>query len=163
MATPANYSWIPSLARIVVLDGFGIIPRGTFQTVPQPLSWPTKDPGDTLDYIVDISEAIAGNDGDSIATLDIAINPANPGDLTLTGSSAGGDQAILWMTGGYAGTVYEVTVTIGTNSGRTLNRTILLPVLSLATPPVPPQALTDQLGSPITDQQDDPITVTEQG
>ena len=38
-----------------------------------------KGPSDTLDYVLDISEAIAGNEGDAIATLDVLISPSNPG------------------------------------------------------------------------------------
>jgi hypothetical protein len=112
------------------------------------LAWPVKDP----------SEAIAGNEGDSIATLDVGISPNNPGDLTLQSSSADGDLAIMWFAAGFAGTTYAVTVTIGTNSGRIIGRTVNLPVLSLATPPVPPDAITDQTGAPIMDQADQPIT-----
>jgi hypothetical protein len=161
MATQAVYTWIPSTARVVVINGFGIVPRGAAPCPqPQPPYWPPKDPGDTLDYSVDISEAIAGNEGDVIMTLDVVISPNNPGDLTLQSSSADGDIAILWLTGGFAGTIYEVTVTIGTNSGRVIGRTINLPVVALATPPVPPSALTDQTGAPITDQTGAPILTT---
>ena len=47
------------------------------------MNWPTKDPIDILDYQFDISPALIGNDGDAIATLDVTIEPAQPGDLTL--------------------------------------------------------------------------------
>ena len=160
MATQAAYSWIPSTARVIVLDAPGIAPRGTLPCAPAVLNWPPKDPTDTLDFTVDISEVIAGNEGDAIATLDVVIGPSNPGDLTLVGSSADGDLAILWLSAGFAGVVYSVTVTIGTNSGRIIGRTINLPVVALATPPVPPEALTDQSGDPITDQTDAAIIVT---
>jgi hypothetical protein len=161
MATQAVYSWIASTARVIVLDGFGTVPRGTPQVVPLPLQWPVKDPSDTLDYVLDISEAIAGNEGDAIKTLDVVIGPSNPGDLTLQSASASGFQAILWLTAGFAGTIYAVTVSMGTNSGRMLSRTVLLPVLGLATPPVPPEAIMDQTGAPITDQTDQPILASE--
>jgi hypothetical protein len=161
MATQAVYSWIPSTARVVAIEGFGIVPRGAPPCPqPPPLCWPPKDPTDTLGYIVDISEAIAGNEGDAIMTLDVLISPDNPGDLTLQSASADGAIAILWLTGGVAATIYEVTVTIGTNSGRVIGRTINLPVVALATPPVPPSALTDQTGAPITDQTGKPILTT---
>jgi hypothetical protein len=160
MPTPALYSWVPSTARVITIDGFGAVPRGTVAALQPPLSWPVKDPTDTLDYVLDISEAIAGNEGDAIATLDVAINPNNPGDLTLQSSSADGDLAIMWFSEGFAGTNYAVTVTIGTNSGRTIGRTVILPVLSLATPPVPSNAITDQTGAPITNQIDQPITTS---
>jgi hypothetical protein len=158
MGTPATYSWIASTARVIVLDGFGAVPRGTLQLLQPPLSWPIKDPTDTLDYVLDISEAIAGNEGDSIATLDVAISPSNPGDLTLQSCSADGDLAIMWFAAGFSGTTYAVTITVATNCGRVIGRTINLPVLALANPPVPPNAITDQTGAPITDQSDHPIT-----
>jgi hypothetical protein len=160
MATPATYSWVPSTARVIVIDGFGIVPRGTVATLQPPLSWPVKDPSDTLDYVLDISEAIAGNEGDAIATLDVAISPSNSGDLILHSASADGGLAIMWFGAGFAGTNYAVTVTIGTNSGRTIGRTVILPVLSLATPPVPSDAITDQTGAAITTQTDQPITTS---
>ena len=160
MATPATYSWIPSTARVILIDGFGMIPRGTLQVPQPPPAWPAKDPGDTLDYVLDISEAIAGNEGDSIATLDVVISPDNSGDLTVQSASADGDQAILWLTAGYAGTTYAVTITIGTNSGRVIGRTINLPVIYLAAPAVGSSAITTQTGAPITDQDDDPITTS---
>ena len=160
MATQAAYTWIPSTARVILLEGFGTVPRGTLQVPCPSPAWPAKDPSDTLDYVVDISEAVAGNEGDAIATLDVSILPNNAGDLTLHSSSADGDQAILWLTGGLAGTIYAVNVLIGTNSGRVLNRTINLPVLQLAVPPQLSNAITDQTGAPITDQSDAPITTS---
>jgi hypothetical protein len=66
----------------------------------------------------------------------------------------------MWFGAGFAGTNYAVTVTIGTNSGRTIGRTVILPVLSLATPPVPSDAITDQTGAAITTQTDQPITTS---
>ena len=160
MGTRATYSWIPSNARLVTVEGYGVVPRGSPTPVLKPLAWPAKDPTDTLDFVLDISDAIAGNEGDSIATLDVSISPDNAGDLVLQSSSADGDLAVMWFSQGVAGTVYAVTVTVGTNSGRVIGRTISLPVLALATPPVSGAALTDQIGSPLTDESDEPITVT---
>lgn len=160
MATPAAFSWIPSTARVVVLDGFGTIPRGTLQLSAVPLVWPNKDPGDTLDYVVDISEAIAGNEGDAIATLDVQITPNNPGDLILQSSSVDGTQAILWLSQGVPGTTYAVNVTVGTNGGRVIGRTIDLPVVALVTQTTPPNAIVDQAGAPLEDQLLAPITTS---
>ena len=160
MGTQVNYTWIPSTSRLLVLDGFCVYPRGTSFIPSQPLAWPAKDPTETLDFILDIGGAIAGNEGDAIASLDVSIFPDNPGDLTLQSSSADGDLAILWLTAGYAGTVYQVTVTVGTNSGRIIARTINLPVAGLAKSPNAQNDLTDQYGNPITDQNNSPIIVT---
>jgi hypothetical protein len=136
------------------------VPRGTLQTTAPSLVWPAKDPSDTLDYVFDISCALAGNSGDAIATLDVAISPSNPGDLTLNASSADGDQAILWFSAGFPGTTYAITVYVSTNGGRTIGRTVMLPVIQLATPMVAPNDITDQTGAPITDQNQQPITTS---
>ncbi len=159
MGTPAQFEWRASTSRVVVPDGFGPYPRGTWQTVPPALSWPAKDPGDTLDYVLDLSRALAGDTTDGIATLDVAILPNQTGDLSLTFSRADGDRAILWLTAGHAGRTYAVTVVVGTQSGRTLSRTISLPVMTLATPAPFGTDITDQTGVPLTDQSGTPITV----
>ena len=134
MATTASHVWRPSAARTIVLDAFVPVPRGTAALIPPPLSWPVKDPGDVLDYQFDIAPALIGNDGDIIATLDIVISPANPGDLMLNSSIADGARAVLWFSSGQAGTTYMVNLTIGTEAGRTIVRSVSLPVFSLTTP-----------------------------
>jgi hypothetical protein len=160
MPTPATHTWEPTTARVVVVGGFGPFPPGVLQTQPPALVWPAKDPGDVLDYVVDLSEALEGNVGDAIATLDVSIYPDSTGDLTLHSSSADGDRAILWLASGVAGTTYAVTVAIGTNSGRIFSRTISLPVEALATPTGSSNVITDQTGAPITDQTDAPLTTS---
>jgi hypothetical protein len=161
MSTMATHSWQPTTARIVVVEGFGPYPPGVLQTPPPPLIWPVKDPGDVLDYILDLSDALAGNDGDTIATLDVSISPANTGDLTLQSSSADGDQAILWLASGVAGTTYAVTVVVGTNSGRIFSRTVSLPVEALANSSgSDSNVITDQTGAPITDQTGASLTTS---
>ena len=157
MATQASHVWKPSSARTVTLDSFIPVPRGAIASAPSPLNWPTKDPADILDYQFDISPAFVGNDGDSIATLDATISPANPGDLTLTSATADGARAVFWLSQGQAGTIYAVTVVIATTNGRTIQRSILLPVLSLSTPAAPGTALETDSGLVITDQNGNPI------
>lgn len=157
MPTPAAHVWRPSAARTITLDAFIPVPRGATPSVPAPLSWPLKDPRDLLDYQFDIAPALIGNDGDAIATLDIAISPSNPGDLALASTAADGARAVLWLSAGQPGTTYNVTLTIGTQAGRIVARSVLLPVATLAISPAtsaPPQtetgsALTDSNGSPI--------------
>jgi hypothetical protein len=157
MPTQATHVWKPSSARTVTLDSFIPVPRGSIATAPAPLNWPTKDPADVLDYQFDISPAFVGNDGDSIETLDATVSPDNPGDLTLNSCTADGPVAVFWFAEGQAGTVYTVTVIITTTNGRTIQRSILLPVLSLSTPSVPVTALETDTGLVITDQNGNPI------
>jgi hypothetical protein len=157
MTTPATHIWKPSSARTVLLDAFVPVARGSTAVAPSPLNWATKDPNDVLDYQLDISPAVVGNKGDSIATIDVTITPNNPGDLTLNSVSADGLSAVLWLSGGQVGTVYTITLLIGTTNGRSLQRSILLPVLLLSVPPVPPTAIQVTAGVVLTDQNGNPV------
>lgn len=157
MPTPANHVWKPSVARLVVIDSFIPVARGTVAMAPSPLNWPAKDPGDVLDYILDIAPAITGNDGDSVATLDVAISPSAPGDVTIQSSTTDGTRIILWLAGGQAGTVYTITFSITTTNGRSLQRSILLPVLLLSVPVISSNALLTADGAPLTDQNGNPV------
>lgn len=160
MPTPANHVWKPSSARLVTLDSFVPVPRGSVAVVPPPLSWPAKDPSDILDYLVDISPAVLGNDNDAIATLDVSISPSNPGDVVTQSTTTDGTRVILWLAEGQAGTIYTVTLSISTNSGRVLERSVLLPVLMLSSPTVPPNAIITASGVVITDQNGNPVLST---
>ena len=118
-------------------------------------AWPTKDPADVLDYVYDISPAIWGDEGDSIAFLNITISPAATGDLTLATSTSNGHQAILWLSAG----TYAVTLSIGTLAGRSFQRTVMLPCLSLSTePPIGTELLTNT-GAAIVDQSGNPLFI----
>jgi hypothetical protein len=157
MPTPATHVWKPSHARIVCLDSFVAVPRGSAAIAPPPLNWPTKDPGDVLDYIFDIAPAIVGNDGDGIATLDVSLAPSNPGDLSVQSMTTDGSRVILWLSEGQAGIIYTITFTITTINGRALQRSVLLPVLLLSTPPVPANAILIAYGVVLTDQNGNPV------
>ena len=157
MPTPATHAWKPSNARLVTIDTFVPVPRGTSAVAPAPFNWPTKDPADVLDYILDIAPAITGNDGDSIATLDVSVSPSSPGDLTVQSATTDGSRIVLWLAQGFAGTVYTITFAIATTNGRTLSRSVLLPVLSLSTPVIPANALLAASGVALTDQNGNPV------
>jgi hypothetical protein len=121
------------------------------------LNWPTKDPGDVLDYILDIGPAIVGNDADGIATLTVTVSPSNPGDLLVQSTTADGSRVVLWLAAGQAGTIYTITFNINTVNGRSLQRSVLLPVLLLSVPAIPPGALITTAGSVLTDQNGNPM------
>jgi hypothetical protein len=144
----------------VTIDSFVPVPRGSTATAPAPLNWPTKDPNDVLDYELNISPAVLGNDGDGIATLDVWTSPSNPGDLVVNSTTADGCLAVLWLAGGQAGTIYTITILINTFTGRTIQRTILLPVLPLSVSPIPLSALELASGVALTDQNGNPLLVT---
>jgi hypothetical protein len=160
MSTPANHVWKPSSARFTIIDSFIPVARGNSAIAPPPLNWPAKDPGDVLDYIFDIGPAIVGNDGDGIATLDVSLSPSNPGDLNVQNTATDGSRIILWLSQGQAGTIYTITFNISTTSGRSLQRSILLPVLSLSLPVILPTALITSAGVVLTDQNGNPVLST---
>lgn len=149
--------WRPSNARRVVLDGFSPVPRGGTGRGPSILIWPEKDPSDVLDYEIDIGPAILGNESDGVAAINISATPAGTNDITITKVATDGDTVVVWISGGVAGTIYVVQVTISTVNGRTLHRSILLPVQALATAIVPSSILTTSFGAIVTDQNGNPI------
>jgi hypothetical protein len=159
-------AWIPSSARCVVLDGFLPVPRGAALPTATPLTWPPKDPSDVLDYQIDASQALLGNDGDVITSIVVAVQP--PDELLPGQVLADGQVAVMWFSGGVAGTTYVVQATIGTSSGRVIGRAILMPVQPLASPPAPAptpgasaaSALETDAGVVVTDQNGAPILVT---
>jgi len=162
MATPAQHVVLPSRVRTVVLDGPLPRPRGTPAgrsgrcTMP---AWPAKDPADVLDYAFDIAPALCGNLGDAIATLDVGIDPGNPGDLSLASAAADGLRCVLWLQGGQPGTVYTVTLRIGTQNGRVLARSVRLPVIAFASSDAitPADALVTESGAPLLTDLGQPI------
>lgn len=160
MTTPVSYLWRPSNARYLQIDGFVPTPRGPQIPPPQALAWPAKDPGDTLDYVFDVTPALTANPGDGISALSVAISPDNPGDLTLVSCAADGPRAVLWLSYGQALTTYTVTLTITTAGGRTLVRSIALPVVALSSVPAPVNALETPTGQALTDPTGTPITTS---
>jgi hypothetical protein len=159
--TPAVHSWKPSAARTLTISGFMPRARGACPVPPagSTAAWPTKDPADVLDYVYDISPAVWGDDGDSIAFLNVTISPAAAGDLTLASSTSNGHQAILWLSAGQSGTTYGVTLAIGTLAGRSFQRTVMLPCLSLSTEPPVGTELVTNTGATIVDQSGNPIFI----
>lgn len=159
-STPVTHVWRPSRARALTIDSFVPVPRGASASVPAPLNWPSKDPNDVLDYGLDIAPAVFGNAGDSILTLDVSVTPSEPGDIVVNNVSADGTVAVIWLSAGQAGTVYTITVLITTQAGRTLQRSILLPVLPLSVSVVPTNALQTASGVVLTDQNGNPVLVS---
>jgi hypothetical protein len=106
---------------------------------------------------VGIAPAVAGDAGDGIASVSVQITPSNAGDLVVNTIALNGTQAVLWLAGGFSGTTYAVTMNIATTNGRILARTVLLPVLALATVSAPLAALLASSGTPLTDQNGNPI------
>lgn len=167
-STPVAQVWRPSAVRVLTLDASVPTARGT--SAQPPLAWPAKDPGDVLDYQFDFAPALTGfgrpnvsdaSFADAVATLDVSISPAGPGDLALASASADGARCVLWLSGGQAGTTYTVTLRIGTQAGRMLSRSVRLPVVALSIAPSTRDALLTDDGRSITDQNGQPLLVAQ--
>ena len=158
MASVVSHIWKPVRARMIAIDGFVPVPRGTTPQPPAPASWPAKDPADILDYQLNIGPAVLGNEGDYIISVDVDISPSMPGDLSLDNISADGSNVILWLSAGISGVTYEVTSKIALSSGRTLQRSVLLPVISLSSIVIPPNAIQTTTLDPLTDEFGTPLT-----
>ena len=157
MSTTLSHVWKPSHARLVSIDSFVSIPRGSAAFAPPALNWPAKDPADILDYVLDIGPAIVGNDSDRIASVSVSVAPSNSGDVVVNSSAADGDRLVLWLSGGQINTIYTITFLVTTCNGRSLQRSVLLPVLALSTPAIPNGALIAATGAVLTDQNGNPV------
>jgi hypothetical protein len=142
---------------MMTIDSFVPVPRGSTASPPALMSWPSKDPGDILDYQLDIEPALVGNEGDTINSVDIDVSPSQPGDLSLDNTTADGYKIVIWLSGGQPGVTYNVTVKAALASGRTLQRTILLPVVALSSRSIPENAIETTTQDPLTDQNGNPI------
>jgi hypothetical protein len=157
MAVTATHLWRPSDSRVVVIDSFIPVPRGASVSVPAPLNWASKDPRDVLDYQVDIGPALVGDDGDSIERIDVSVTPSAAGDLVVLSSAADGTRVVVWLAGGRSGIVYTVTIEVSTMNGRTLLRSIMLPVVSLGNPDATDNTLEVVVGVSLVDNNGNPI------
>ncbi len=160
MPIAVSQVWRPASARCVVLDGALPLPRGVLASDIAPLAWPAKDPGDVLDYEIDAAALLAGDPTDQVASVGVTIVPAaSPLDVQLGRVAADGAVAVLWLSGGQAGTTYAVQVSLATLKGRVIGRTVLLPVQQLSAVLPAPVPLTAEDGTVVTDQNGNPILV----
>lgn len=82
----------------------------------------TKDPNETLDFTFDWSSWLPSGDtiSTSVFTVDAGITNASSSNTTTT--------AIIFLSGGTAGTRYKVANRITTAGGRIAERTIIINV-----------------------------------
>lgn len=92
------------------------------------LKWPhAKDPGDVLDYSLDVGGVIdpsAYPTGDTVATATWTVPPG----LTKTSQLESGTLAVVWLAGGSPGSTYQLNVDVVSVQGRTVNRDCQLEV-----------------------------------
>lgn len=84
-----------------------------------------KDPQEIKDYTIDWTDDLAT--GETISTSSWAVGTG----LTETDEDLATPNATVWVSGGTAGTEYLAVNTITTSGGRTLERTIVIPVIHL--------------------------------
>lgn len=75
-----------------------------------------KAPGDILDYDVNYSDWIT--DSDTILTVVTSVEPAGAGGLMVDSVSVTSPDVKVWLSGGVAGSTYEVKITAATAAGR---------------------------------------------
>jgi hypothetical protein len=124
------------------------------------LSWAPKDPGDVLDYQLSLEPALIGNEGDSIESVDVSVDPSQAGDLSVENVNADGYRVILWVSGGQANVTYTVTIRSALASGRTIQRSILLPVIPLSVPATLPNSIQTSSQISLNDQNGNPLVTS---
>lgn len=98
------------------------------------LRFPNKDPGETLDYTLDITEWLNDAAGDSVLiwTLQSLSQSVTPLTITYTGTGANlTPQLTAEIGAGFNTQVYPLLYTVTTAQGRVLSRTIWLTVLQI--------------------------------
>jgi hypothetical protein len=81
-----------------------------------------KDPSAVLDYVLNWAPWL---NGDVIASIVWTVGAG----LTNVGQTLSGTQAVIWLSGGVAGSSYTVSALITTVGGRTDERTIQINVV----------------------------------
>lgn len=81
----------------------------------------TKDPNAVLDYTIDWTRWLAG---DQVATSEWLV----PTGLTKMADTKTASSATVWLSGGTAGLSYQVTNCITTTGGRTEDRSFTIRV-----------------------------------
>jgi hypothetical protein len=94
-------------------------------TTTNRIEYPTiiKDPDAVLDYTIDWT-AWLDDVSDTISSKTIIV----PGGITNSTSTIVGKTVVIWLSGGTAGTTYQVVCRIVTAGGRTDDRSIFIEV-----------------------------------
>jgi len=137
-----------SAARTVVAPSQGFTAAGALVASPY-LVWPTAEPGDNLDYSLDLTAPLE-DVGDVIATVTLTVSPSGTGELSYSRLSVAGDVITWWGAGGVAGRRYLVSVTAATGYGRAFSYVVALNINpTLAAYPLPPPPVPGP-GAPIS-------------
>lgn len=88
------------------------------------LTWPFKDPDELLDYTLDWSGRLAGDD--TIATSVWTV----PSGITNEDEEKTGTSTTLWLSGGTEGQSYSFLNRVTTAGGRIMDQTVTLKLKS---------------------------------
>lgn len=92
-----------------------------------PLRFPSKDPNEVLDYVLDWSERL--DDGDTISTSTWSIVTASPA-LVIDSESETTTTTTVWLSAGTEDVDYELLNRIVTAAGRTIDQTVKIRIAS---------------------------------
>lgn len=87
------------------------------------LKWPSKDPDELLDYSIDWTDRLAG---DEITTSEWIV----PSGLVKDSDSNTESMATVWLSGGDLGENYLVTNRINTVGGRIMDQSVSLKIVT---------------------------------
>ena len=85
--------------------------------------WDPKDPDEILDYAIDWTGRLGS---DTIATSSWTV----PDGITQVSASISGAICTIWLSGGTLDQSYSILNRITTDGGRTMDRTVILPIRS---------------------------------
>lgn len=106
------------------------------------LRWPAAEPGDVLDYSLDMAGLMA-DAGDFIVSASVSARPSGVGELQVNTVVVSGTLVTAWLSGGVPGRSYTVKCDIATLAGRTFEVLVALPIdvaLGVIPIPTPPSA-----------------------
>jgi hypothetical protein len=87
-------------------------------------TWPSKDPDETLDYVIDWSERLPADDYIMQSTW------AVPVGLLEDRSEFEAQQSVIWLSLGAENQAYSLTNTVITAQGRVLQQTVRIRIKS---------------------------------
>ena len=124
-----------SAARTIVLPSAAQPPA-----FYQPLVWPCAQPGEDLDYSLDMTAVLSDVGGDTISAVTAELSPSGSGEASLIDLGVMGAVVSLQISGGVAGRVYLADVAVTCSIGRAFVYTPQLPMSEalFAFPPSPP-------------------------
>lgn len=91
------------------------------------LRFPSKDPNEVLDYVLDWSDRL--DTGDTISTSTWSIVTSSPA-LVIDSESETTTTATVWLSAGTVDVDYELLNRVVTAAGRTMDQTVFIRIAS---------------------------------